>query len=358
MNQGNYLIEQSFLNFCLSQINFYEFYENSKLVLNNINNMSKEIFDNLNKKNLENYHISKKKLFTDTVLNKEKIFYSFFKIEFKKVNEENIFSLVNKKIMSNLRQNFFINKNLNQFIEEQLCDYIVENFALNNNMINYLMKKTQRQSEDLWLKNLDEQKELKKSFQKEKDILRAQIKNLKKDVQNLNKEMEMEKKRAKELEEINSKMKLEQEKREKEIISKMNLELEKREKEIISKMKLEQEKREKEIISAQEKREKEIFSKLNLEHEKKENAIRDKYEKIIDSMEDNYNKNNELEKLKKEKIVLAQRLKENIEVFKFYSKKISEIGIMKMTIDMLKLELNAKNNEILSLKAAFDIDII
>ena len=260
--------------------------------------------------------------------------------------------------MSNLRQNFFINKNLNQFIEEQLCDYIVENFALNNNMINYLMKKTQRQSEDFWLKNLDEQKELKKSFQKEKDILRAQIKNLKKDVQNLNKEMEMEKKRAKELEEIISKMKLEQEKREKEIISKMNLELEKREKEIISKMKLEQEKREKEIISAQEKKEKEIFSKLNLEHEKKENAIRDKYEKIIDSMEDNYNKNNELEKLKKEKIVLAQRLKENIEVFKFYSKKISEIGIMKMTIDMLKLELNAKNNEILSLKAAFDIDII
>ena len=284
----------------------------------------------------------KKICLLDAVLNKEKIFRSFFNIEFKKVNEENIFSLVNKKIMSNLRQNFFINKNLNQFIEEQLCDYIVENFALNNNMINYLMKKTQRQSEDLWLKNLDEQKELKKSFQKEKDILRAQIKNLKKDVQNLNREMEMEKKRAKELEEINSKMKLEQEKREKEIISKM---------------KLEQEKREKEIISAQEKKEKEIFSKLNLEHEKKENAIRDKYEKIIDSMEDNYNKNNELEKLKKEKIVLAQRLKENIEVFKFYSKKISEIGIMKMTIDMLKLELNAKNNEILSLKAAFDIDI-
>ena len=335
--------------------------------------MSKEIFDKLNKKNLENYNTNKKNLFTGAVLNKEKIFRSFFNIEFKNVNEENIFSLVNKRIMSNLRQNFFINKNLNQFIEEQLCDYIVENFALNNNMINYLMKKTQRQSEDLWLKNLDEQKELKKSFQKEKDILRAQIKNLKKDVQNLNKEMEMEKKRAKELEEINSKMKLEQEKREKEIISKMkleqekrekeiiskmNLELEKREKEIISKMKLEQEKREKEIISAQEKKEKEIFSKLNLEHEKKENAIRDKYEKIIDSMEDNYNKNNELEKLKKEKIVLAQRLKENIEVFKFYSKKISEIGIMKMTIDMLKLELNAKNNEILSLKAAFDIDII
>ena len=95
-------------------------------------------------------------------------------------------------------------------------------------MINYLMKKTQRQSEDLWLKNLDEQKDLKKSFQKEKDILRAQIKNLKKDVQNLNKEMEMEKKRVKELEEINSKMKLEQEKREKEIISAQ----EKREKEI------------------------------------------------------------------------------------------------------------------------------
>jgi len=320
--------------------------------------MSKEIFDQLNKKNLENYNTNKKNMFTGTVSNKEKIFWSFFNIEFKNVNEENIFSLVNKKIMSNLRQNFFINKNLNQFIEEQLCDYIVENFALNNNMINYLMKKTQRQSEDFWLKNLDEQKELKKSFQKEKDILRAQIKNLKKDVQNLNKEMEMEKKRAKELEEIISKMKLEQEKREKEIISKMNLELEKREKEIISKMKLEQEKREKEIISAQEKKEKEIFSKLNLEHEKKENAIRDKYEKIIDSMEDNYNKNNELEKLKKEKIVLAQRLKENIEVFKFYSKKISEIGIMKMTIDMLKLELNAKNNEILSLKAAFDIDII
>jgi hypothetical protein len=320
--------------------------------------MSKEIFDQLNKKNLENYSTNKKKLFTGTISNKEKIFRSFFNIEFKNVNEENIFSLVNKRIISNLRQNFFINKNLNQFIEEQLCDYIVENFALNNNMINYLMKKTQRQSEDLWLKNLDEQKDLKKSFQKEKDILRAQIKNLKKDVQNLNKEMEMEKKRAKELEEINSKMKLEQGKREKEIISKMNLELEKREKEIISKMKLEQEKREKEIISAQEKKEKEIFSKLNLEHEKKENAIRDKYEKIIDSMEDNYNKNNELEKLKKEKIVLAQRLKENIEVFKFYSKKISEIGIMKMTIDMLKLELNAKNNEILSLKAAFDIDII
>jgi len=63
------------------------------------------------------------------VSNKEKIFRSFFNIEFKKVNEESIYSLVNKKIMSNLRQNFFINKNLNQFIEEQLYDYIVENFA-------------------------------------------------------------------------------------------------------------------------------------------------------------------------------------------------------------------------------------
>ena len=166
----------------------------------------------------------------------------------------------------------------------------------------------------------------------------------------------------KRVKEFISKMNLEQDKRVKEFISKMNLEQEKREKEmekeIFSKFNLEQEKREKEIISAQEKRAKEIFSKLNLEHEKKENAIRDKYEKIIDSMEDNYNKSNEIEKLKKEKIVLAQRLKENIEVFKFYSKKISEIGIMKMTIDMLKLELNAKNNEILSLKAAFDIDII
>ena len=63
------------------------------------------------------------------VSNKEKIFRSFFNIEFKNVNEENIFSLVNKRIISNLRQNFFINKNLNQFIEEQLYDYIVENFA-------------------------------------------------------------------------------------------------------------------------------------------------------------------------------------------------------------------------------------
>ena len=210
-------------------------------------------------------------------------------------------------------------------------------------MINYIMKKNQRRSEDLWVKYLQEQRILEESFKKEMGILKVQIKNLRKDVQNLTKEMEMQKKRVIKLEEI---------------ISKMNLEQDKRVKEIISKMNLEQEKREKEIISAQEKREKEIFSKLNLEHEKKENAIRDKYEKIIDSMEDNYNKNNELEKLKKEKIVLAQRLKENIEVFKFYSKKISEIGIMKMTIDMLKLELNAKNNEILSLKAAFDIDII
>ena len=225
-------------------------------------------------------------------------------------------------------------------------------------MINYIMKKNQRRSEDLWVKYLQEQRILEESFKKEMGILKGQIKNLRKDVQNLTKEMEMQKKRVIKLEEIISKMNLEQDKRVKEIISKMNLEQEKREKEIISKMKLEQEKREKEIISAQEKREKEIFSKLNLEHEKKENAIRDKYEKIIDSMEDNYNKNNEYEKLKKEKIVLAQRLKENIEAFKFYSKKISEIGIMKMTIDMLKLELNAKNNEILSLKAAFDIDII
>ena len=250
------------------------------------------------------------------------------------------------------------------------------------------MKKNQRRSEDLWVKYLQEQRILEESFKKEMGILKGQIKNLRKDVQNLTKEMEMQKKRVIKLEEIISKMNLEQDKRVKEIISKMNLEQdkrvkefiskmnleqdkrvkeiiskmnleqEKREKEIISKMNLEQEKREKEIISAQEKREKEIFSKLNLEHEKKENAIRDKYEKIIDSMEDNYNKNNEYEKLKKEKIVLAQRLKENIEAFKFYSKKISEIGIMKMTIDMLKLELNAKNNEILSLKAAFDIDII
>jgi len=250
------------------------------------------------------------------------------------------------------------------------------------------MKKNQRRSEDLWVKYLQEQRILEESFKKEMGILKVQIKNLRKDVQNLTKEMEMQKKRVIKLEEIISKMNLEQDKRVKEIISKMNLEQdkrvkefiskmnleqdkrvkeiiskmnleqEKREKEIISKMNLEQEKREKEIISAQEKREKEIFSKLNLEHEKKENAIRDKYEKIIDSMEDNYNKNNEYEKLKKEKIVLAQRLKENIEAFKFYSKKISEIGIMKMTIDMLKLELNAKNNEILSLKAAFDIDII
>jgi len=270
-------------------------------------------------------------------------------------------------------------------------------------MINYIMKKNQRRSEDLWVKYLQEQRILEESFKKEMGILKGQIKNLRKDVQNLTKEMEMQKKRVIKLEEIISKMNLEQDKRVKEIISKMNLEQdkrvkeiiskmnleqdkrvkefiskmnleqdkrvkeiiskmnleqEKREKEIISKMNLEQEKREKEIISAQEKREKEIFSKLNLEHEKKENAIRDKYEKIIDSMEDNYNKNNEYEKLKKEKIVLAQRLKENIEAFKFYSKKISEIGIMKMTIDMLKLELNAKNNEILSLKAAFDIDII
>jgi len=255
-------------------------------------------------------------------------------------------------------------------------------------MINYIMKKNQRRSEDLWVKYLQEQRILEESFKKEMGILKVQIKNLRKDVQNLTKEMEMQKKRVIKLEEIISKMNLEQDKRVKEIISKMNLEQdkrvkefiskmnleqdkrvkeiiskmnleqEKREKEIISKMNLEQEKREKEIISAQEKREKEIFSKLNLEHEKKENAIRDKYEKIIDSMEDNYNKNNEYEKLKKEKIVLAQRLKENIEAFKFYSKKISEIGIMKMTIDMLKLELNAKNNEILSLKAAFDIDII
>ncbi len=91
--------------------------------------MSKEIFDKFNKKNLENYNTNKKNLFTGAVLNKEKIFRSFFNIEFKNVNEENIFSLVNKKIMSNLRQNFFINKNLNQFIEEQLYDYIVENFA-------------------------------------------------------------------------------------------------------------------------------------------------------------------------------------------------------------------------------------
>ena len=60
---------------------------------------------------------------------KKKIFRSFFNIEFKNVNEENIFSLVNKRIISNLKQNFFINKNLNQFIEEQLYDYIVENYA-------------------------------------------------------------------------------------------------------------------------------------------------------------------------------------------------------------------------------------
>ena len=248
-------------------------------------------------------------------------------------------------------------------------------------MINYIMKKNQRRSEDLWVKYLQEQRILEESFKKEMGILKVQIKNLRKDVQNLTKEMEMQKKRVIKLEEIISKKNSEQDKRKKEIISKMNLEQDKRvkefiskmnleqdkrvkemEKEIFSKFNLEQEKREKEIISAQEKREKEIFSKLNLEHEKKEekkeNAIRDKYEKISDSMEDNYNKSNEIEKLKKEKIVLAQRLKENIEVFKFYSKKISEIGIMKMTIDMLKLELNAKNNEILSLKAAFDIDII
>ena len=243
-------------------------------------------------------------------------------------------------------------------------------------MINYIMKKNQRRSEDLWVKYLQEQRILEESIKKEMGILKVQIKNLRKDVQNLTKEMEMQKKRVIKLEEIISKKNSEQDKRKKEIISKMNLEQDKRVKEFISKMNLEQEKREKEmekeifskfnlergggekeIISAQEKREKEIFSKLNLEHEKRENAIKDKYEKIIDSMEDNYNKNNEIEKLKKEKIVLAQRLKENIETFKFYSKKISEIGIMKMTIDMLKLELNAKNNEILSLKAAFDIDI-
>jgi hypothetical protein len=70
--------------------------------------MSKEIFDELNKKNLENYSTNKKNLFTGTISNKEKIFRTFFNIEFKKVNEESIFSLVNKKIMSNLRQNFFI----------------------------------------------------------------------------------------------------------------------------------------------------------------------------------------------------------------------------------------------------------
>ena len=233
-------------------------------------------------------------------------------------------------------------------------------------MINYIMKKNQRRSEDLWVKYLQEQRILEESFKKEMGILKVQIKNLRKDVQNLTKEMEMQKKRVIKLEEIISKMNLEQDKRVKEIISKMNLEQDKRVKEFISKMNLEQEKRdkemEKEIFSKfnleQEKREKEIFSKLNLEHEKKENAIRDKYEKIIDSMEDNYNKSNEIEKLKKEKIVLAQRLKENIEVFKFYSKKISEIGIMKMTIDMLELELKAKNNEIYSLKASFDLDII
>ena len=243
-------------------------------------------------------------------------------------------------------------------------------------MINYIMKKNQRRSEDLWVKYLQEQRILEESFKKEMGILKVQIKNLRKDVQNLTKEKEMQKKRVIKLEEIISKKNSEQDKRKKEIISKMNLEQDKRVKEFISKMNLEQEKREKEIFSKlnfeqekrekeifsklnleYEKREKEIFSKLNLEHEKRENAIKDKYEKIINSMENNYNKNNELEKLKKEKIVLAQRLKENIETFKFYSKKISEIGIMKMTIDMLKLELNAKNNEILSLKAAFDIDI-
>ena len=324
--------------------------------------MSKEIFDQLNKKNLENYNTNKKNMFTGTVSNKEKIFWSFFNIEFKNVNEENIFSLVNKKIMSNLRQNFFINKNLNQFIEEQLYDYIVENFAWNNNMINYIMKKNQRRSEDLWVKYLQEQRILEESIKKEMGILKVQIKNLRKDVQNLTKEMEMQKKRVIKLEEIISKKNSEQDKRKREIISKMNLEQDKRVKEFISKMNLEQDKRVKEFISKmnleQEKREKEIFSKLNLEHEKRENAIKDKYEKIINSMENNYNKSNEIGKLKKEKIVLAQRLKENIEVFKFYSKKISEIGIMKMTIDMLKLELNAKNNEILSLKAAFDLDII
>ena len=59
---------------------------------------------------------------------KKKIFRSFFNIEFKNVNEENIFSLVNKRIISNLKQNFFINKNLNQFIEEQLL-YIFELFT-------------------------------------------------------------------------------------------------------------------------------------------------------------------------------------------------------------------------------------
>ena len=158
-----------------------------------------------------------------------------------------------------------------------ICDYIVENFALNNNMINYIMKKNQRRSEDLWVKYLQEQRILEESFKKEMGILKVQVKNLRKDVQNLTKEMEMQKKRVIKLEEIISKKNSEQDKRKKEIITKMNVEQDKRVKEFISKMNLEQEKREKEI-----------FSKLNLEHEKRENAIKDKYEKIINSMEYNY----------------------------------------------------------------------
>ena len=87
------------------------------------------------------------------------------------------------------------------------------------------------------------------------------------------------------------------------------------------------------------------------QHQIKEKDLQKKYElkeeKLI----------KEKEKLMNDKFELVRRLGQNKEIFDFYAQKVEEIGLLKIKIEKLELELKQKENEIFIYKILSQIYI-
>ena len=97
------------------------------------------------------------------------------------------------------------------------------------------------------------------------------------------------------------------------------------------------------MVKQHEFKEKEFEKQMKImvkQHQIKEKDLEKKYElkeeKLI----------KEKEKLMNDKFELVRRLDQNKEIFDFYAQKVEEIGLLKIKIEKLELELKQKENEI------------
>ena len=325
----DYIIDFVHYSICL-----YQFFHNSKAVLNKAKERNKDYENEFLNKNIDNEINLEGANYSD---NKEKFknIKNICNIDLQIPDKKSILSALDKvKLL--IEEAFKIGNDLNKLLTPYLCDYIIK--SLNN--ITKLMKDLQEKEEELAnlaAKYLLEEEQMKINYKtKEENFKNSFIKMMENEInKKINK---LEEKHIKEMREESKKSNDEIKKLNEEWIKKLNEECQKS-KEEIKKLNEECQKSKEEIKKLNEEHKEEI-KKLNEEHKEEIKKLNEEHKEEIKKLNEEHKK--EIKKINDENMELKIRVL--FQIIKIYELNKHMQFVRKLNFDMFANEFTNKKN--------------